>query len=195
MITEEKNNLYKCHFCQQNIDLHDIEKHFTTFHKFRRSIESEYVCEFCDDFEEFHSQTNLFHHIQNTHNLVTDKETPPTAITNVDTLEEGKSRFLQLILNFNSQEDVFNLLKWIKFNDTNDAFMSNYQELKNENYDTNTFMTNHHEIEKEFLIVEKSKTTEDDDEKISHEDMQNSDSISVTDLDQETDVILNQTDL
>ena len=56
-------------------------------------------------------------------------------------------------------------------------------------------LTNHHEIEKEFLIVEKSKTTEDDDEKISHEDMQNSDSISVTDLDQETDVILNQTDL
>ena len=73
--------------------------------------------------------------------------------------------------------------------------MSNHHEIKNENYDTNTFMTNHHEIEKEFLIVEKSKTTEDDDEKISHEDMQNSDSISVTDLDQETDVILNQTDL
>ena len=73
--------------------------------------------------------------------------------------------------------------------------MSNHHEIKNENYDTNTFMTNHHEIEKEFLIAEKSKTTEDDDEKISHEDMQNSDSISVTDLDQETDVILNQTDL
>ena len=83
MITEEKNNLYICHFCQQNIDLHDIEKHFTTFHKFRSSIEREYVCEFCDDFEEF----NL--------------------LTNVDTLEEGKLRFLQLILNFNSQ---FNLL-------------------------------------------------------------------------------------
>ena len=53
-------------------------------------------------------QTNLFHHIQNAHILVNDKEIQSTAITNVvDTLEEGKLRFLQLILNFNSQ---FNLL-------------------------------------------------------------------------------------
>ena len=65
----DENIFYKCHFCRQNIDFYGIEKHFTTFHKFRSSIESEYVCEFCDDFEEFHSQTNLFHHIQNTHNL------------------------------------------------------------------------------------------------------------------------------
>ena len=108
MITEEKNNLYKCHFCQRNIDLHDIEKHFTRFHKFRRSIESEYVCEFCDDFEEFHSQTNLFHHIQNTHNLMNDEKIQKEA--NVNTLEEGKSRFLQLIVNLNSQ-DVCNLLQ------------------------------------------------------------------------------------
>ena len=116
---EDRNSLYKCHFCQQKIEVYGIEKHFSTFHNFRSYFESEYVCEFCDDYEDFHSQTNLFHHIQNTHNLVTDKETPPTAITNVDTLEEGKSRFLQLIVKFNSQEDVFNLLQWIKFNNTN----------------------------------------------------------------------------
>ena len=56
---EEKNSLYKCHFCQQNIDVYGIEKHFATFHKFRSSIESKHVCDFCDDFEKFHSQTNL----------------------------------------------------------------------------------------------------------------------------------------
>ena len=88
----EKNSFYKCHFCQQNIDVYGIENHFATFHKFRSSFESEYVCEFCDDFEEFHSQTNLFHHIQIAHNLVNN---PSKEITNVDTLEEGKSRFLQ----------------------------------------------------------------------------------------------------
>ena len=43
---EEKNSLYKCHFCQQNIEVYGIEKHFATFHKFQSSIESEYVCEF-----------------------------------------------------------------------------------------------------------------------------------------------------
>ena len=66
---EEKNTFYKCHFCQQKLNVYDIEKHFASFHKFRHTIESEYICEFCDDFEEFNSQTILFHHIQNTHNL------------------------------------------------------------------------------------------------------------------------------
>ena len=195
MIREEKNSLYKCHFCQQNIDVYDIEKHFSTFHKFKSSIESEYVCEFCDDFEEFHSQTDLFHHIQNAHNLVNDEEIQPTTITNVDTLEEGKSRFLQFILNFNSQEDVLNLLQWIKYNDNN-TFMSNHCDMKNENFDTNRFMKNHYEIENEVLVVENvSKTTEDNDEKILHEDIDNSDSNSIIeDLDQGTDAILTQTD-
>ena len=68
----EKNNLYKCHFCQQNIDVYGIGKHFAMFHKFRHSFESQYICEFCDDVVEFHLQTNLFQHIQNTHNLTND---------------------------------------------------------------------------------------------------------------------------
>ena len=123
---KKENRLYKCHFCQQNIDVYDIEKHFAMFHKFRRSFESEYVCEFCDDFEEFESQTNLFHHIQDTHNLTNDKEIKSEAIANVNTLEEGKSKFLQFIVNFNSQDDVFNLLQWIKFNDAN-ILMTNHQ--------------------------------------------------------------------
>ena len=108
---QEGNNLYKCHFCHENIDVYGIEKHFATFHQFRNSSKSEYICEFCDDFEEFNSQTNLFHHIQNTHNVINDEKIQKEA--NVNTLEEGKSRFLQLIVNFNSQEDVFNLLQWI----------------------------------------------------------------------------------
>ena len=115
---DEEKSFYKCHFCKQNIDVYGIEQHFATFHKFRHSYEREYICEFCDDFEEFDSQTSLFHHIQNSHNLM-----------NVDTLEEGKSRFLQLIVNFNSQEDVFNLLEWIKCNDTN-SFITNYQGIE-----------------------------------------------------------------
>ena len=80
----EENSLYKCHFCPQNIDVYGIEKHFATFHNFRSSIESDYVCEFCDDFEEFESQTNLFHHIQNTHNLMNDEKIQSEEIRNVD---------------------------------------------------------------------------------------------------------------
>ena len=82
---KKENRLYKCHFCQQNIDVYDIEKHFAMFHKFRRLFESEYICEFCDDFEEFPSQTNLFHHIQNTHNLKNDKEIESEIMANVNT--------------------------------------------------------------------------------------------------------------
>ena len=43
------HKMYKCHFCQENIDVYGIDKHFAIFHKFRHSSESEYVCEFCDD--------------------------------------------------------------------------------------------------------------------------------------------------
>ena len=164
-----KNSLYKCHFCQQNIDVYGIENHFATFHNFRNAVKSEYVCEFCDDFEEFHSQTNLFHHIQITHNLINnDKD---EEISKVDTLEEGKSKFLKFIVNFNSQEDVFNLLQWIKLNDTN------------------TFLTNNPEIENQLLVVEENtKTNEDDEEEILHDDMNIVDFDS--DLDQETDPVL-----
>ena len=155
---QEKNNLYKCHFCHENIDVYGIEKHFATFHQFRNSSKSEYICEFCDDFEEFNSQTNLFHHIQNTHNL-----------TKVVTLEEGKSRFLQLIVDFNSHEDIFNFLQWIKHNDMS------------------RFLANHPEIDNQFSTFEDNlgETNEE-------EDIDNTDSNSVVDFDQENDVILTQ---
>ena len=134
----EKNSFYKCHFCQQKIDVYGIEQHFATFHNFRHSCEREYICEFCDDFEEFHSQISLFHHIQNSHNLMNEEEIQSEAIANVGTLEEGKSRFLQFIVNFNSQEDVFNLLEWIKCNDTN-TFITKHQ--ANLEQETDVFLT------------------------------------------------------
>ena len=58
---KEEHSFYRCHFCQQNIDVFGIDKHFATFHKFRSSVESEYVCEFCDDdtIEVFYSQTTF----------------------------------------------------------------------------------------------------------------------------------------
>ena len=58
-----------------------------------------------------------------------NQEIQSEAIPNIDSLEDGKSRFLELIVNFNSQEDVFNLLQWIKLNDTN-SFMTNHQEIE-----------------------------------------------------------------
>ena len=161
---QEENNLYKCYFCQEIIEVYGIEKHFATFHKFRNSRESEYICEFCDDVEEFHSQTSLFHHIQNTHNLTNDTEMQSeVAKLKVFSLEEGKSRFLQLIVDFNSHEDIFNLLLWIKHNDIN------------------TLLANHLEIDNQFPAF--GKTTKE-------EHMDNTDSNS----DQENDVILTQRD-
>ena len=40
---DEKNSLYKCHFCQQYIDVYGIEQHFATFHRFGNSFESEWA--------------------------------------------------------------------------------------------------------------------------------------------------------
>ena len=37
---KKENGFDKCHFCQQNIDVYDIGKHFSMFHKFRDSFES-----------------------------------------------------------------------------------------------------------------------------------------------------------
>ena len=116
--------------------------------------------------------TEWFHHIQFTHNLINDGKDED--ISKVDSLEEGKSKFLKFIVNFNSQEDVFNLLQWIKFNDTN------------------TFLTNHLEIENQLVEENISKTTEDDEE-ILHDDMNIVDFDS--DLDQETDAILSQREI
>ena len=167
---DEEKRFYKCHFCQQKIDVYGIEQHFTTFHNFRHSFEREYICEFCDDFEEFHSQISLFHHIQNSHNLMNEEQIQPEAIANVGTLEEGKSRFLQFIVNFNSQEDVFNLLEWIKCNDTN-TFITNHQGIENETdteQETDVFLTQKQNntniqegIQNQYLLVEEnmSKTS------------------------------------
>ena len=177
---DEEKSFYKCHFCYQKIDMYGIEQHFATFHKFRHSYEREYICEFCDDFEDFHSQTSLFHHIQNFHNLKNDEEIQSEAIENVDTLEEGKSRFLQLIVNFNSKEDVFNFLQWIKSNDTN------------------TFITNHQEKVNQRLVFEENisiTSIEDDAENILHENLNSADSNSEADLEEETNVILTQKEI
>merc|ERR1712020_142292 len=97
--TEEEENFYKCHFCQQKIDMYGIEQHFTTFHNFRHSFEREYICEFCDDFEEFHSQISLFHHIQNSHNLMNEEEIRLNAMIPTHLLPIIKELKMKQILN------------------------------------------------------------------------------------------------
>ena len=61
---------------------------------------------------------------------------------------------------------------------------------------TNSFMTKHQEVENQDLVFEEniSKLTEEDDDKSLGEHMNNPDSISAVDLDQENDVILTQSD-
>ena len=152
---QEEHRFYKCHFCQQNIDVYGIEKHFVTFHNFKNSFENEYICEFCDDdvdkIEVFNSQTDLLDHIQITHNSEEEKIQPE-----VDSLEEGKLKFLQWIVNFKSQEDVFNLLYWIKCSDTN-IFVT---ENKLPTLDENSIV----EDAKKIIMNEDGSKLQDDDE-------------------------------
>ena len=117
-ILEEKS-LYKCHYCKQKIDRSDIEKHMMIFHKFIIS-ENENLCEVCDIF--FDASNYLLEHIQNVH----ERENPNEPVE-LESLEDGKSKFLKLMSNFKSQEDAFNLLYWIKCNNT-DIFLTTNQD-------------------------------------------------------------------
>ena len=115
---EQTETEYNCHFCQQNIELHNIEKHFKTFHKFRGPNSSEFYCEFCDTDEIFQNEIDLLEHIKNIQHEG-EKEIPNHSEMNLESLEEGKSKFLQLLVGFKSKDDALNLLYWIKCNDIN----------------------------------------------------------------------------
>ena len=121
-ILEEKS-LYKCHYCKQKIDRNDIEKHMMIFHKFIIS-ENENLCEVCDIF--FDASNYLLKHIQNVH-----EGENPNEPEELESLEDGKSKFLKLMSNFKSQEDACDFLYWIKCNDTN-LFLTTKEEIENE---------------------------------------------------------------
>ena len=116
------NDFYKCHFCPRNIKLHNIDKHFKTFHKFGHS-DSEYYCEFCESQEVFLTRDDLLEHIHSADQHMAEKAIPETKM---ESLEEGQSKFLQLMSNFESRKDAINLLFWIKCNDTK-TFWDNHE--------------------------------------------------------------------
>ena len=121
------NDIYKCHFCPRNIKLHNIDKHFKIFHKFGHS-DTEYYCEFCDSQEAFLTRDNLLEHIHSVQHIA-EKAIPESKM---ESLDEGKSKFLHLMTNFESQKDAVNFLFWIKCNDTK-TFLDNH-EIENDEF-------------------------------------------------------------
>ena len=119
----EEKSLYKCHYCKQKIDRNDIEIHLMIFHKIIIS-ENENICEICDIF--FDVSNDLLDHIQTVH-----EGENPNEPEELESLEDGKSKFLKFIANFKSQKDARNFLYWIKFNDAN-LFLTTKQEIENE---------------------------------------------------------------
>ena len=120
------NDIYKCHFCPRNIKLHNIDKHFKIFHKFGHS-DTEYYCEFCDSQEIFLTRDDLLEHIHSIEHMA-EKAIPESKM---ESLDEGKSKFLHLMTNFESQKDATNFLFWIKCNDTK-TFLDNHKNENNE---------------------------------------------------------------
>ena len=106
---KNKTDLYKCHFCPQNMELYEIEKHFKTFHKFRSSHD-EYYCEFCDSDEVFHTKDDLLEHIHSIQHIA-EKAIPESKM---ECLDEGKLKFLHLMSNFKSQKDAFSTRTYLK---------------------------------------------------------------------------------
>ena len=135
---EEKTNgfMYKCHFCKETIDGYNISNHFEKFHKFPSP---EHICEFCetDKVVGFQTKNDLLKHIQSDHNLI--EENPNQSEVKVKNLEEGKSKFLQFVNNFDSDKDAFSLLHWIKYNDTkkfltkNKKFQKSFLDISDDN--------------------------------------------------------------
>ena len=80
---------------------------------------NENICLVCDLVFNEHE---LLEHIQNVHEG--ENQNKPKEI---ESLEDGKSKFLDLLSNFKSQEDAFNLLYWIKCNNT-DIFLTTNQD-------------------------------------------------------------------
>ena len=109
----KKKDFYNCHFCPQNMELYEIEKHFKTFHKFRCS-DDEYYCEFCDSDEAFQTKDELLEHIHSIQHIAAKAIPEPR----MESFDVGKLKFLNLMANFKSQKDAINLLFWIKCNDT-----------------------------------------------------------------------------
>ena len=148
---EGGGKMYRCHFCNLNIERYDIENHFDKFHKFR-SPSPEHVCGFCED-EVFNSKNDLLKHNKYVHDY--DEEMQMYfAEARVETFEEGKSKFVQFMTNFNSEDDAFSLLNWIKNSITLENLRLIFQddERNNSNTDGNTKMLlTNEEIESEFL--------------------------------------------
>ena len=72
-------------------------------------------------FDEYEHE--LLEHIQNVH----EGENQNKPDEEIESLEDGKSKFLDLMSYFKSQEDAFNLLYWIKCNNT-DIFLTTNQD-------------------------------------------------------------------
>ena len=134
-------DFYKCHFCPRNIKLHNIDKHFKIFHKFGHS-DIEYYCEFCDSQEVFLTRDDLLEHIYTDVQHMAGKTIPESKM---ESLEEGKSKFLHLMSNFESQKDAIKLLFWIKCNDTK-TFLDNH-EIENDDEFQNKVQDNFEENE------------------------------------------------
>ena len=79
--------MYRCHFCNLNIERYDIENHFDKFHKFR-SPSPEHVCRFSED-EVFNSKNDLLKHNKYVHDYDEESElespsTPVNPHSNLD---------------------------------------------------------------------------------------------------------------
>ena len=105
---QNPKNLYKCQFCEQNINQQEKETHYEECDKVASFI-SDHVCEFCENI--FNTQSHLRKHIQRVHRKPKSKYT--SEIVEMKSFEEGKLIILQLIKNFN-EDDALKFLNWIK---------------------------------------------------------------------------------
>ena len=103
--SENEISLYNCYFCKQNIDRYEIEEHFATFHKFESF---EHICEVCN--KAFGAQNNLIKHIESVHNNAKKSG------VKMNSFEDGKSKFLEFMTNFESENDALKLLDLINEN-------------------------------------------------------------------------------
>ena len=111
-MSQNSRNLYKCEFCEQNINQQEKENHYEECDKVASFI-SDHLCEFCE--KVFNSQNHLRKHIEKVHNKPPKPKQHTTNEKSVEkkSFEEGKLDILQLIKNF-KEDDALKFLNWFR---------------------------------------------------------------------------------
>ena len=102
------SKVYRCQFCEENIDRNRKEDHYASCDKFE-SFVTDHICQFCDKI--FDDNIDLKKHIKRIHKK--SKVLNDENVT-LKSFEETKVEILALLKNLKSEDETMKFLDWIR---------------------------------------------------------------------------------